>query len=109
MAMSDLQARRRAARRKRQIARFDVALGAVIALTLLLVSPGLAITAIVALVTLVACVVSLFVGRRRRLRAQEQAQERKLGTQPGPEPDQSRTARRRSGGNAAVSRDAGSS
>jgi hypothetical protein len=83
MAMTDLQARRRVARRRRQIARFDVALGAVVAVTLLIVSPGLAITAVVALLVLAVCAVSLGVGRRRRRGARTRGRADERGGRAG--------------------------
>jgi hypothetical protein len=84
MAIADLQARRRRSLRKRKIARFDVALGVVVAATLLLVSPGLAITAVVALLTLMVCLLSLGVGRgRRRLRARRRERTATPGSSPG--------------------------
>ncbi len=64
--MSHLRARRRAAERRRRLARLDVALGVAAAVFVFIVSPGLAITAIVALLTLLACGVSVLVQRRRR-------------------------------------------
>jgi Flp pilus assembly protein TadB len=48
-----------------------VGVGALLALVLLLASPGLAIAAIVALLVLVACGISLLVQRARRRRSQE--------------------------------------
>jgi hypothetical protein len=92
MAMPELQARRRVARRRRQMARFDVALGAAVALTLLIVSPGLAITAVVALLVLAVCVVSLGVGRRRR----RSARSRRRAGEPGAGMSDAITRRRRS-------------
>jgi hypothetical protein len=66
--MTHLRARRRDARRRQRVARLDLALGVLVALVLFVVSPGLAVTAIVALLTLLVCGVSLLVGRRRRHR-----------------------------------------
>jgi hypothetical protein len=68
--MSDLRARRRDARRRRHHFRIDVALGLVIAIVALLLGPGLAPVAIVALLVLAACILSIPLGgwrsRRRR-------------------------------------------
>jgi uncharacterized membrane protein YfcA len=67
--MSDLRARRREARRRRQIFRLDIALGLLIAIVALLLGPGLAPVAVVALLVLAVCVLSVPVGRwlsRRR-------------------------------------------
>lgn len=61
-----LRARRRDARRRRVIARVDVGLGLLGALVLVLVTPGLAITAIVAFLVLALCALSIVLERRRR-------------------------------------------
>jgi hypothetical protein len=75
--MAHLRARRRDARRRQRVARLDLALGVAAALTLFVISPGLAITAIVALLTLLVCGVSLLVGRRRRHRPRRAADGRR--------------------------------
>jgi Flp pilus assembly protein TadB len=67
--IADLRARRRRARRRRRLARVDVGLGMVAALVLLLASPGLAITGLIAVLVLAACAISVLVGRRTRRRA----------------------------------------
>jgi hypothetical protein len=67
--MSDLRARRREARRRRQHFRLDIALGLLVAIVVLLVGPGLAPVAIAALLVLAVCLLSVPVGRwlaRRR-------------------------------------------
>jgi Flp pilus assembly protein TadB len=67
--MSDLRARRREARRRRQHFRLDIALGLLIAIVALLLGPGLAPVAIVALLVVAVCVLSVPFGRwlsRRR-------------------------------------------
>jgi hypothetical protein len=67
--MSDLRARRREARQRRQHFRLDIALGLLIAIVALLLGPGLAPVAIAALLVLAVCIVSVPVGRwlsRRR-------------------------------------------
>ena len=53
--LSRLHARRRQARRRRNLARLDVGLGLVCAAVLILATPGLAITFLVALLVLVVC------------------------------------------------------
>jgi len=73
---SGLRARRRRSSqsRRRRLARIDAAIGLAAAAVLLLASPGLAIAAIVALLVLAGCGVSLLVQRRpgrRRPRARE--------------------------------------
>jgi Flp pilus assembly protein TadB len=83
MDMPDLLARRRRARHGRRLARFDVALAVAVALTLVLVSPGLAITAIVALLTLAVCLVSFLIAHRRRLRGQRRATVARRGPKGG--------------------------
>ena len=69
--IADLRARRRQARRRRRLARVDVGLGVAAALVLLLASPGLAITGLVAALVLAACAISVLVERRTRRRADE--------------------------------------
>jgi O-antigen/teichoic acid export membrane protein len=61
--LSRLQARRRQARRRRNLARLDVGLGLACAVVLILATPGLAITALVALLVLVVCGVSFALER----------------------------------------------
>ncbi len=63
-----LRARRRAARRRSRLARLDVAIGVLAAIVLLVVSPGLAMTAVIALGLLVACLVWITAERRLRRR-----------------------------------------
>ncbi len=60
-----LQSRRRAANRRRRLLRIDLAVGLLVGIVLLLATPGLAIAAILAGAALAACVVSVFVQRRR--------------------------------------------
>ncbi len=67
--ISALRMRRRQARRRRRLARVDVGLGVAGALVLLIASPGLAITGLIAALVLAACVVSFLVQRRRSRRA----------------------------------------
>jgi Flp pilus assembly protein TadB len=72
-------ARRRDTRRRRHLVRVDLGLGVVGAVVLLLATPGLAITGLVALIVLVLCLVTFFAERRgwspgdrwRRRRARE--------------------------------------
>ncbi len=68
---SQLDARRRRSSRsrRRRLARIDVGLGLLAAVVLLLASPGLAIAAIVALLVLVACGISVLVQRRASRRS----------------------------------------
>jgi hypothetical protein len=56
--------RRRDARRRRHLARVDLGLGVVGAVVLLVATPGLAITGLVALIVLVFCLLA-FVAERR--------------------------------------------
>jgi uncharacterized iron-regulated membrane protein len=71
--MSDLRARRRNARRRRRRARLDVSLGLLGAIVLLLVSPGLAIAAVVALALIVLCALSVVLERRAGRRSGRKA------------------------------------
>lgn len=66
--ISELRARRRQARRKRRLARIDLGLGVAGALVLLLASPGLAITWLIAVLVLAVCGISILVQRRVRRR-----------------------------------------
>jgi Flp pilus assembly protein TadB len=68
--------------RRRRLARIDVALGLLVALVLLLASPGLAIAAIVALILLVGCGISLLVQRRGSRRAERAGEEDGGPTRP---------------------------
>jgi hypothetical protein len=64
--VSRFHARRREARRRRNLARVDVGLGLAGAAVLLIATPGLAITGLVALIVLVLCAVTFAEDRRRR-------------------------------------------
>ena len=66
--MAQLRSRRREARRRRRLARVDLGLGLLGAIVLLLLTPGVAIAALLALVVLALCVLSLVVERRRARR-----------------------------------------
>ncbi len=67
--MSSLRQRRLLARRRRRLARVDVGLGVVAGLMLLIISPGLAVSGLIALLVLAACIGSVFAQRRMRRRA----------------------------------------
>jgi peptidoglycan/LPS O-acetylase OafA/YrhL len=64
--VAELHARRREARRRRHLARVDVGLGLAGALVLVIATPGLAITGLVALIVLALCGLTFAVDRRRR-------------------------------------------
>ncbi len=66
--LSQLRARRSDALRRRRLLRVDLALGLLGAGALLIATPGLAIVAVVALVLLALCGLSLLLERRRSLR-----------------------------------------
>jgi hypothetical protein len=70
-AIGDLRSRRREARRRRRLARVDLGLGVAGALVLLLASPGLAITGLVAVLVLAACLASAMIGRRAQRRSRQ--------------------------------------
>jgi Flp pilus assembly protein TadB len=96
---SPRRARRRHASRsrRRRLARIDVALGLLLAVVLLLASPGLAIAAIVALILLIACGISLLVqrrGSRRIARAGEEDRKPSLPPSPPPAGERERAAPR---------------
>jgi hypothetical protein len=67
--MSALRQRRLLARRRRRLARVDVGVGVAAGLMLLIISPGLAVSGLIALLVLAACAGSLFAQRRMRRRA----------------------------------------
>jgi Flp pilus assembly protein TadB len=66
--MSQMRSRRRAARRRRRLARLDLGFGVLGAVVLLLATPGLAIAALVALVLIAVCILSVALERRRSRR-----------------------------------------
>ncbi len=66
--ISQLRARRRALNRRRRLFRLDLAVGVLVAVVLLIATPGLAIAALLAGVMLIACFVSVIFERRRRRR-----------------------------------------
>jgi hypothetical protein len=61
-----LRAWRRDAGRTRHLARVDLGLGLLGALLLLVVTPGLAITGLIALIVLLLCMLTFLLERRRR-------------------------------------------
>ncbi len=61
--LSELRARRRAARRRVRLARLDLALGIGAGLALIIFTPGLAIAGLIAILAVVLCVASLIGGR----------------------------------------------
>jgi hypothetical protein len=68
--MTVIHARRREARLRRRLVRVDLGLGVLLAIVLLVATPGLAIAAILAGVLLALCAGSTIVQRRRRRDAQ---------------------------------------
>jgi hypothetical protein len=72
--ISRLRARRREARRRRRLARLDLGLGVIGAIVLLVATPGLAITAVIALAVLALCVLSAVLERRGHMRAERPRQ-----------------------------------
>jgi O-antigen/teichoic acid export membrane protein len=68
--ISRLRARRREARRRSRLARLDLGLGLIAAFVLLLASPGLAMTGVIALVVLAICALSVPLEGRLRQRGQ---------------------------------------
>jgi fatty acid desaturase len=63
--MSHLRARRREARRRRHLFRIDICLALLLAVTALLLAPGVAIVAFAALAILAICGMSILIDRRR--------------------------------------------
>jgi len=66
--MSQLRSRRLEAERRRRLLRVDLGVGLVGAIALWIIAPGLAIVALVALVLLTVCGVSVVLERRRSRR-----------------------------------------
>jgi hypothetical protein len=83
--ISHLRARRRDARRRRLVARVDVGLGLLGALVLVLATPGLAITAIVAFLVLALCALSIVLEKRRERRSAPDGPRRRAAHE-GPPP-----------------------
>jgi hypothetical protein len=67
--ISALRQRRLQARRKRRLARVDVGAGVTAGLMLLILSPGLAVSGLIALLLLAVCAGSVYARRRIRRRA----------------------------------------
>jgi predicted membrane metal-binding protein len=63
-----LRARRREAHRRRRLLRVDLGLGLLGAVLLLILTPGVAIAALFALVLLAVCILSVVLERRRARR-----------------------------------------
>jgi Flp pilus assembly protein TadB len=82
--MTRIRARRRQARRRRRLARIDLGLGLFGALLLLVATPGLAITALIAFVMLTACVASFVVEGRRRRRTEGERPSRVVSSPRSP-------------------------
>ena len=80
--MSYLRARRRQARRRRLALRTDFALGVFVAAVALLLAPGVAIVALVALPVLAICVLSLVFERRRSRRGDPTALDKAPAEEP---------------------------
>jgi hypothetical protein len=74
--MTELRERRARSRRRTRLARLDLGIGVFAAIFLLIVSPGLAITGLVALLLLVGVFGSIFIQRRRTRRARAPEGER---------------------------------
>ena len=81
--LSRLHARRRQARRRRNLARLDVGLGLASAVVLIFATPGLAITAIVALLVLVVCGLSYLLERSLTRRSARDASTSDRATRDG--------------------------
>ena len=67
--MAELRERRARSRRRTRLARLDLGIGVFAAIFLLILSPGLAITGLVAVLLLVGVFGSIFIQRRRIRRA----------------------------------------
>ncbi len=71
--MTEIRARRERSRQRSRIARLDVMIGVAVAVILLIVSPGLAMSGIIALLALLAIGVSIAVPAYKRRRAERNA------------------------------------
>lgn len=71
--VAELRARRRQARRRRRAARVDLGLGLLGALVLWIMTAGLAIAGLIALLVLALCALSVVLERRRRRGATRKA------------------------------------
>ena len=80
--MARLRERRRQARRRRRLARLDVGLGVLGALVLIIATPGLAMTALIALLVLALCGVSVLLERRTQRRSQQRLRRRSSSRDP---------------------------
>jgi len=80
--MAELRERRRRARARTRLVRLDLGLGVLAAIVLLIISPGLAITGLVALALLAGVFGSIAIERRRRgrRRARGSARRERPGT-----------------------------
>jgi len=94
---AQLRERRRHARRHQRLARLDLGLGVLGAIVLLLATPGLAVSALIALLVLALCGLSLVLERRRRARIQASRSRVRAARSPngqrGQAPDRRRRAR----------------
>lgn len=69
--IGELRARRQWARRRTRLARIDLGLGVAAAILVSLLSPGVAITAIIAVIVLLAVLASVLVEHRARKRRED--------------------------------------
>jgi peptidoglycan/LPS O-acetylase OafA/YrhL len=81
--MSHVRARRREARLRRRAARLDVGVGLFGAIVLIIVTPGLAVAAIFALLALALCALSVVLERRKRSRVRASPRSRRPGRSAG--------------------------
>jgi hypothetical protein len=86
--VSRLETRRRIARRRQHLARVDLGLGLAGALVLLLATPGLAITGLVALIVLGLCLLTFVLERRGRSRRSRRRDPGRRERSPGGSPDE---------------------
>jgi len=88
--MTELRERRARARRRTRLARLDLGIGVAGAILLLIISPGLAITGIVAVLLLLGVFGSIFIQRRRtrRVASPESGRRRRRATRGRPAHDE---------------------
>lgn len=92
--MEERRARRAASRRRTRLARLDLGIGVGCALFIFIVSPGLAITGVLAIVVLAVCVGSVLLERRRRRHVAE-ARTPRSSRSEAKHPERARTERAR--------------
>jgi hypothetical protein len=93
--ISQVRARRRQARRRQRLARLDLGLGVLGAIILIVATPGLAVSALIALLVLAACALSFVLERRKASRVERASTVRRSPRSPAGGSDRARGSSRR--------------